>query len=144
MLAGVRRVPGEGGETGGAALNLVDAFLAPGPGRAQILNFPEVAWSWHARLLRGTAGHAAQEPAWHQLRQRVDGYLRDVPRPLLDGAGDPVTCPTFRIGEQVIRTIGMTMRFGPSRDVTLEELSVDLLYPRDAQAEAFFRALASA
>ena len=57
------------------------------------------------------------------------------------GAGDPVTCPTFRIGGQLIRTIGMTMRFGPSRDVTLEELSVDLLYPRDPAAEAFFRAL---
>jgi hypothetical protein len=37
----------------------------------------------------------------------------------------------------------MTMRFGPSRDITLEELSVDLLYPRDVQAEAFFQALAA-
>jgi hypothetical protein len=43
----------------------------------------------------------------------------------------------------MVRTIGMTMRFGPSRDVMLEELSVDVLCPRDEVAERFFRDLAS-
>jgi transcriptional regulator with XRE-family HTH domain len=141
MLAGVRGGPVDGSATDGGPLNLVDAFLAPGPSRAQIANFPEVAWSWHARLLRATAGRATESEAWRLLRERVEGYLRDVPRPPFDGAGDLATCPTFRIGGQLIRTIGMTMRFGPSRDVTLEELSVDLLYPRDPAAAAFFQAL---
>lgn len=141
MLTGVRGTAADGSATDGRPMNLVDAFLAPGPSREQIANFPEVAWSWHARLQRATAGRATESEAWHSLRARVEGYLRDVPRPPFDGSGDSVTCPTFRIGGQLIRTIGMTMRFGPSRDVTLEELSVDLLYPRDAAAEAFFRAL---
>jgi transcriptional regulator with XRE-family HTH domain len=141
MLAGARDTadpsPTEGGQH-----NLVDAFLAPGPGRAQIANFPEVAWSWHARLLRASAGRASESQASIALRKRVEGYLRNVPRPPFDGTGDPVICPTFRIGGQLVRTIGMTMRFGPSREVTLDELTVDLLYPRDAEAEAFFHALA--
>ncbi len=141
MLGGGRGPAAGSSAADGGPLNLVDAFLAPGPSRAQIVNFSEVAWSWHARLLRATAGRATESEAWRSLRERVEGYLRDVPRPPFDAAGDPVTCPTFRIGGQLIRTIGMTMRFGPSRDVTLEELSVDLLYPRDSAAEAFFQAL---
>lgn len=140
MLAGAGRAS-DSSPTEGAPQNLVDTFLAPGPGRALLANFPEVAWSWHARLLRASAGRPLESQASVELRKRVDGYLREVPRPLFEGGGDPVICPTFRIGEQLIRTIGMTMRFGPSREVTLEELTVDLLYPRDAEAEAFFRAL---
>lgn len=142
MLAGARDMS-DSNPTEGAPHNLVDAFLAPGPGRAQIANFPEVAWSWHARLLRASAGRPSESQASVELRKRVESYLREVPRPPFDGSGDPVICPTFRIGEQLVRTIGMTMRFGPSREVTLEELTVDLLYPRDAEAEAFFHALAA-
>jgi transcriptional regulator with XRE-family HTH domain len=137
MLAGVRD---QSSPARDAPQNLVDAFLAPGPGREQIANFPEVAWSWHARLQRASAGRPSESV---ELRKRVDGYLRDVPRPLFEGSGDPVICPTFRVGGRLVRTIGMTLRFGPSREVTLEELSVDLLYPRDAEAEAFFHGLAS-
>lgn len=143
MLAGVAGATEGGTATNDLPVNLVDAFLAPGPGRSRIANFPEVAWSWHARLSSATTRQASESQAWRELRERVEVYLRDVPRPPFDGTGDPVTCPTFRIGDQLIHTIGMTMRFGPSRDITLEELSIDLLYPRDAQADAFFRALAA-
>jgi hypothetical protein len=99
--------------------------------RASIANFAEVAWSWHARFARATAAIAT--PEVEALRARVDGYLRGVPRPPTDASGDPV----------ILRTIGMTLRFGPSRDVTIEELSVDILCPRDEQADSFFRSLAS-
>jgi transcriptional regulator with XRE-family HTH domain len=119
--------------------NLVDAFLAPGPGRALIQNFDEVAWSWHDRLLRSPA--ANETAAGIALRKRVAHYLRDVPRPLTDASGSPVLCPTFVLGGTVVRTIGMTLRFGPSRDVTLEELSVDVLCARDDEARRFFETL---
>ncbi|MCB9592121.1 MAG: helix-turn-helix domain-containing protein [Sandaracinaceae bacterium] len=127
--------------TDGARPNLIDAFLAPGPSRASIVNFAEVAWSWHARFLRATTGLGASVEL-DALRARVEVYLRDVERPALDGAGDLVICPTFRIGDTTVRTIGMSMRFGPSRDVTLEELSVEVLQPRDEEAERFFEELA--
>lgn len=123
-------------------VNLIDAFLAPGPARTMLQNFGEVAWAWHDRLLRTTA--LLDSPEADALRTRVANYLHNVPRPLADASGEPVMCPTFVINGSVVRTIGMTMRFGPSRDVTLEELSVDILCPRDDQAARFFRQLENA
>lgn len=123
--------------------NLLDAFLAPGPARGMLTNFPEIAWSLAARFARATAGRS-ENPEVTALRQRIEGYLENVPRPPTDATGELVLCPTFRIGNQLVRTVGMTLRFGPSRDVTLEELSVDVLYPRDESADRFFRDLATA
>jgi transcriptional regulator with XRE-family HTH domain len=128
-------------ENAAEPLNLIDAFLGPGPARELIVNFPEVAWSWRTRLSRASA-NAPRSAELVALEKRLMGYLADVPRPIADAGGDPVICPTLRIGGQTIRTIGMTIRFGPSRDVTLEELSVDVLYPRDDEAERFFRSAA--
>jgi transcriptional regulator with XRE-family HTH domain len=127
----------------GGRENLLDAFLAPGPARELLENFAELAWSLAARFSRTTANMQAN-PELDALRQRIDGYLKGVPRPSGDATGELVLCPTFRIGDQRVRTIGMTLRFGPSRDVTLEELSVDVLYPRDEMADRFFRELVAA
>lgn len=129
---------------GGGRVNLLDAFLAPGPARDQIENFAEVAWSLVTRFSRAAASLPADTPELERLRRRIQQHLEGVPRPVPDATGELVICPTFRVGERRIRTIGMTMRFGPSRDVTLEELSVDVLYPRDDDADRFFRSLAQA
>lgn len=137
-VAGRRFVPGG---PRGARINLLDAFLAPGPARDQLDNFAEVAWSLFTRFSRAAASLPADTPELEPLRRRVHKYLEGVPRPPPDASGEPVICPTLRLGDRRIRTIGMTMRFGPSRDVTLEELSVDVLYPRDDEAERFFRGL---
>jgi hypothetical protein len=48
-------------------------------------------------------------------------------------------CPWFRVGDNVIRTIGMVARFDAAADVTLDELRIELTYPQDAAAERFFR-----
>jgi hypothetical protein len=125
----------------GERINLIDTFLGPGQAREMIANFAEVAWAWHTRFVRATAGITTPEVT--QLRTRIADYLRDVPRPPADASGEPVICPTFRVGNSVVRTIGMTMRFGPSRDVMLEELSVDVLCPRDEGAARFFQDLAT-
>jgi len=127
----------------GTRANLLDAFLAPGPGRELLENFSELAWALDARFSRTTASMPGT-PELDSLRQRVDGYLKGVPRPPPGATGELVVCPTFRIGDQLVRTIGMTLRFGPSRDVTLEELAVDVLYPRDETADKFFRDLVTA
>ncbi|MCB9681336.1 MAG: helix-turn-helix domain-containing protein [Alphaproteobacteria bacterium] len=125
-------------------VSLVDAWLTPGPGRDQLVNLPDVAWSLHARFLRTIAGQVAPPAEATDVAARFAAALRDVPRPLVDASDEPAVCPTFRIGDTVLRTIGMTMRFGPTRDITLEELGVDVLCPRDTATEAFFAALASA
>lgn len=48
-------------------------------------------------------------------------------------------CPWLRVGDQVIRTIGMVARFDTAVDITLDELRIELTYPQDDAAEAFFR-----
>ncbi|MBD8504900.1 helix-turn-helix domain-containing protein [Hoyosella sp. G463] len=68
-----------------------------------------------------------------------EAATRGLPRP----AGAPpglVACPWFRVGEQVVRTIGMVSRFEATAEITLDELRIELTYPLDAEAEAFFRA----
>ena len=51
----------------------------------------------------------------------------------------PSVVVKFRVGEQLIRTITVVAQFGAARDVTLDELRIELVYPADQEAEAFFR-----
>lgn len=55
-----------------------------------------------------------------------------------------VVSPWIRIGDQVVRTIGMVARFDAPSDVTLDELRIELSYPFDAAAGRFFRNRVSA
>jgi hypothetical protein len=50
-----------------------------------------------------------------------------------------VLCPWFRVGDEVIKTIGIAARFDPAAEVTLDELRIELAYPLDEVAERFFR-----
>ncbi len=119
---------------GAGAPSLVDLLFAAGGLRQLLLNFPQVAWAWHDRIVRESSGDAQAEA----LIARVTKELRNVPRPTETG-DELLICPTFRVGEQVIRTVGMSVRFAPGNDVTLQELAIEVLYPRDAVGEAFFR-----
>lgn len=51
----------------------------------------------------------------------------------------PVLTPTVVFGGRRVRTITTAMRFDKALDVTTSELIVELLFPADADAEAFFR-----
>jgi hypothetical protein len=53
--------------------------------------------------------------------------------------GVRVLCPHFRVGGQLIRTITLVAQFGAARDVTLDELRIELVYRADQEADAFFR-----
>ena len=53
-----------------------------------------------------------------------------------------VLCPRFRFGKQVVRTVTVVAAFEHAVDVTLDEVRVELIYPEDAEAEAFFRTAA--
>ena len=48
-------------------------------------------------------------------------------------------CPWFRIGNDVVKTIGMAARFDPPTDIPLDELRIELTYPQDSTADRFFR-----
>ena len=124
-------------------VNAVDVFLGPGPMRAMVENFPTVAWTFLHRMRREVAG-SGSDARLQELLQRAENYLQDVPPPPDDDIrSDLVICPRLRIGDQVVRTVSMIARFGDAREVTLDELRVELVFPYDDAAGQFFRQLAA-
>ncbi len=123
-----------GGDVVGA--NLVRRFASPAAARV-IVNWPEVAWAGLNRLRH----QRARAPFDEQLRELVtlaEKSLTGVPRPP-GPSSELVVCPWFRIGDHVVKTIGMAARFDPATDVTLDELRIELTYPLDPAADRFFR-----
>ena len=53
-----------------------------------------------------------------------------------------VMCGTLSIGGRQVRTVATVMRFDKPLDVTVAELRVELIFPADDAADAFFRELA--
>ena len=65
--------------------------------------------------------------------------MKDVPFDIQGPGSDLVVCPHYRIGDQVIRTVGSVAQFGTASEVTLDKLRVEIVFPRDDEAEAFFK-----
>lgn len=119
----------------------VDAFFGPGPGREVVENWAELAWRYLD--LRRHEANRSGDPRLLALADRAAEHLRDVPRPsTADVASAPIVCPRFRFGDTRVRTFSTVMRFEHSNDVTLGELRVELIFPADETAAAFFRQLA--
>jgi len=53
-----------------------------------------------------------------------------------------VVTTRFRLGEQLVTTVTTIVRFDVARDVTLEELRVELVFPADEASAQVMRALA--
>lgn len=124
-----------------AGTNIIRRYFAdPAATAAMIANWPEVAWAGLARL-HHQLDQAPFDDELRELLALAESAVAGLVRP----AGPPtdlVVCPWFRVGGQVVRTIGMVARFDPAAEVTLEELRIELTYPQDASAERFFRELA--
>ena len=113
-----------------------------GPWRDLIDNWAVIAWAGVQRLHDDLQRHP-DDPVLRGLMDLALGAVRNVPRTHDDAGGERVLCPHFRVGEQVVRTLGVVAQFGSPRDVTLDELRVELIYPADAAAEEFFRQAAA-
>ena len=129
--------------TGGGPISLVDTFLGPGPIREMIDNFSAVGWTFLRRMRREVADSGPDERL-RELLERAEGYMKDVPIDIESTGSELVVCPHLRIGDQVIKTASMVARFGTAREVTLDELRVELVFPGDEEAEAFFKDTAQA
>jgi transcriptional regulator with XRE-family HTH domain len=128
-----------GGDVVGA--NMVRHMIANPAAARAIVNWPEVAWAGLTRL-RQQLDWAPLDDELRELVTLAETTVAALPRPATPPR-DPVVCPWFRIGDEVVRTIGMAARFDQVAEVTLDELRIELLYPLDAAAEDFFRARAS-
>ncbi len=81
---------------------------------------------------------APDDPLLAELHDLVTGSTTRAPGP----PAGRVVCPRFRFGDTVVRTVTVVATFQHAVDVTLDEVRVELVYPEDTEAEAFFRAAA--
>jgi hypothetical protein len=51
-----------------------------------------------------------------------------------------VICPVFEAGGQIVRTISAVMRFDTAVEVTTSQLRIELMFPADDDADAYFLA----
>ena len=125
-------------------VNGVDIFLGTqGPFRQLIENYSAVAWML-LRRFRAEVTSSAPDERLEELLQKAESYMKDVPPDDSDLASDLVVCPRMRLDGRLIRTTILEARFGPSRELTQDELRVHLVIPADEEAAAFFREQASA
>jgi MmyB-like transcription regulator ligand binding domain len=103
------------------------------------VNWPDVVQAGLAALRHAAADTGDAEVT--RLLGRAEAHLRDGPAPPEIRAGSsPVICPVFDLGGQVVRTISTVMRFDTAIEVTTSQLRVELMFPADDAAEAWFRA----
>lgn len=121
----------------GGVPNAVEAFLAPGGMREIVVNFPEVA-AMYLRRLQAEVAEAPDERL-QAILERARSLLSDVPLDDHPESTDLVICPKLRLDGEIIGTVTMVARFGATREVTLGELRVELIFPADDAADAYFR-----
>ncbi len=117
-------------------INVVELTYA-GAWRETIVNWEQVAWDGMKRIREAQVRHPS-DARIAELAELITKAVAELSSPP-DLNSEPVLCPHFRFGDQVIRTLSVTAHFGSTRDVTLEELQAELIYPRDEVAERFFR-----
>lgn len=117
--------------------NAVEAFLSPGGIRDMVDNFPAIA-SQYLRRLRSEVAEGSDDRL-RAILARAEALLADVD--LVDDPqdGDLVICPRLRLGDEVVRTVTMVARFGATREVTLDELRVEMIFPADDAAMSYFQ-----
>lgn len=120
----------------------LDAFFSPeSPLRAATENFAEVAWAALDLLRHELDGADGLEG---DPRLRLERHLAGVPRPTSSRDGDDrVMLARFRFGDRLVRTVTTIARFGSARDVLLDELRVELVFPADEESARFFHELAA-
>jgi transcriptional regulator with XRE-family HTH domain len=126
-----------GGEL--VATNMVRRFVTDPTLPEMIVNWPEVAWASLDRL-RHQLDRTPFDDELRELVALADSAVSGLDRPAAPSP-DPVVCPWFRFGDEVIKTIGVAARFDSTAEVTLDELRIELTYPLDQTADRFFRRL---
>ena len=119
--------------TGG---NLMQWMFSGGDPAQKIANWSEIA-AMMLPSLRLDAARDPEDPMTQAALQMVEQAATIAsPGPQSDQL---VVCPWFNIDGKVIKTMIIAARFDNVVDVTLDELRIELVYPLDDEAEAFFR-----
>jgi transcriptional regulator with XRE-family HTH domain len=117
---------------------LIDFWFGPGPFRDCVLNWPDVIQAGLAALRRAAA--AAGDAEATGLLRRAEAHAPDLPgSPDVPAGSFPVICPVFELDGQIVRTISTVMRFDTAIEVTTSQLRIELMFPADQAADAYFR-----
>jgi transcriptional regulator with XRE-family HTH domain len=131
---------------GSAHTNMLRQFFDPADIRAAVVNWEEIAGD----LLRHLHDEVAATPSDARARALLDevcGYpgvpARWRERPL-DSPPPPVLTVVFRKGGTELRFFSTIARFGTPRDVTVDELRIECVFPGDEATAELCRSLAHA
>ena len=125
------------GLCGMPAEQIIDLWYGPGPFRELVENWQDVVWAGIASLRREAT--RASDKLLLALLRRAEAHAKHLPPPAASAQLDlPVICPRLKIGGRTVRTISTVMRFDTAAEVTTSELRVELMFPADAESDAFF------
>jgi len=112
-----------------------------GAWRNLIANWDDIAWPGALRLQRESAQHPDDEELADLATLAVEACAGLAAQDVMPAGR--VLCPAFRFGDDLIRTISVVAQFGGARDVTLEELRIELFFPADEQSAQHFMRLSN-
>jgi len=118
--------------------SLVDLLL--GPLRALAVNWDELVWDALVRMRRDVAD-APDDDRLASLLARVEEAAAALPPPPVTAGLAPVLFTRARLGGVEIKTLSTLVHFGGSRDVTVDGLHLELVFPADPETEAVLMAL---
>lgn len=129
---------------GSTHANMLRQFFDPADMRSAVVNWDEIAGD----LMRHLHDEVAAAPSDTRARALMAEVLQypGVParwreRPL-DAAPPPVLTVVFRKGDMELRFFSTIARFGTPRDVTVDELRIECVFPGDEATAELCRALA--
>lgn len=120
--------------------NAIEVFLGEGPVRHLLDNWSELAWATVSRL-RHEVSSCGADARLLELLRRAEALVKGVTPPSDAALASAVLCTRLRLGERVLNLTGTVASFSTPRDLTLEELRVELIFPADADTERFFEEL---
>ena len=113
-------------------------MLATGRPEDRIANWPELARATLSRL-RLECARLPFDPIRQEALRVTEKTVEAMHDGGTGGDDDLAVCPIFIVGERRVRTLVLAAKFDHARDVTIEGLRVELIYPLDYEAEQFFR-----
>ncbi len=117
---------------------LIDVWFGAGPFRDRVQNWPQVVQAGLTALRHAAADTG--DPEVIGLLRRAETHSQEhLVTPEVQAESSPVVCPVFDLGGHIMRTISAVMRFDTAVEITTSQLRIELVFPADDDADAYFR-----